>query len=125
MARLWNPKGRGAVRANAVVRLCSAREELWRAEHRHANACGTPAESWTMRRVGEAAAEVATREQWLHWIDRGTSIRPDADGEWGRPPDDQPSGNERRVGGEAGVATALRRPGVVRATREPRLRSDT
>ena len=122
MSRLWNPTRRGAVRANAVVRLCSAREELWRAEHRHANARGTPAEWWT---VGEAAAEVASREQWLHWIDHGTSIRPNADGEWGRPPDDHASGNERWVEGEARVATALPRPGVVRGRREPRQQSDT
>jgi hypothetical protein len=74
---------RGMVRANATVRLCSAREELWRAEDRHAGARGTPAEASMLQRVGEATAELATREQWLHWIEHGTTIRPAADGEWG------------------------------------------
>jgi len=28
-------------------------------------------------------AELAAREQWLHWVEHGTTIRPEADGEWG------------------------------------------
>lgn len=82
-------------RANATVRLCSAREALWRAESRHALARGTPAEAWTLRRVGEATAELATREEWLHWITRGTTIRPAADGEWGMAPGTELAVDER------------------------------
>jgi hypothetical protein len=40
--------------------------------------------------VGVATAEPAAREQWLHWVEHGTTIRPEADGEWGPragPPD--------------------------------------
>jgi hypothetical protein len=79
-------KGKGRARASAVVRLAAAREALSRAEKRQADARGTPAEWSTLHRVSEAAAELASREQWLHWIDRGTSLRPEADGDWGRLP---------------------------------------
>jgi hypothetical protein len=83
------------VRANATVRLCSAREALWRAERRLALARGTPAEAWARHRLGEANAELATREEWLHWITRGTTIRPAADGEWGLAPGTEGAVNER------------------------------
>jgi hypothetical protein len=78
---------RTTARANATVRLCAAREELWRAEGRHAGARGTPVEASALQRVGEATAELATREQWSHWIEHGTTIRPAADGEWGWAPE--------------------------------------
>jgi hypothetical protein len=74
---------RALVRANATVRLCAAREALWRAQRHHADARRTPAESAMCHRVGAAAAELAAREQWMHWVDHGTTIRPEADGEWG------------------------------------------
>lgn len=109
-------------RASAVVRLCAAREELWRAQKRHADARGTRAESGTLDRVGEAAAEVATREQWPHWIDRGTSLRPEADGDWGRPPD-QESANQRWVDGRPPTVAARRRREIERGLRPTRLRS--
>jgi hypothetical protein len=86
MSVFENATRRGTVHANATVRLCSAREELSRAEDRHADARGTPAEASMLERVGEATAELATREQWLHWIQHGTTIRPAADGEWGVAP---------------------------------------
>jgi hypothetical protein len=72
--------------ANATVRLCSAREELWRAESDRTGAQGTPAAAAAVHRVGEAAAKLATREQWLHWVEHGTTIRPAEDGEWGLVP---------------------------------------
>ncbi|MEA2380174.1 MAG: hypothetical protein QOH72_145 [Solirubrobacteraceae bacterium] len=87
MPTLENRATRATVRANATVRLCCAREALWRVQRRHAGARGTPAEAWTFQRLGEAAAEVGTREQWLHWVEHGTTIRPVADGEWGFVPD--------------------------------------
>ena len=83
MSVLQTPTMRAAARANATVRLCAAREALWRAERRRADARRTPAEAATCDRVGAATAELVAREQWLHWIDHGTTIRPAADGEWG------------------------------------------
>lgn len=97
---------RGMVRANATVRLCSAREELWRAEDRHAGARGTPAEASMLQRVGEATAELATREQWLHWIEHGTTIRPAADGEWGVGLPSEGSVTKRAGPAAGGVARA-------------------
>jgi hypothetical protein len=81
--------------ANATVRLCAAREEFWRAERRHAGAQGTPDEAPALRSVGEASAELAARTEWLHWIERGTTVRPAADGEWGLAPDAAESKSER------------------------------
>jgi hypothetical protein len=81
---------RAVTRANATVRLCAAREALWRAERHYAGARRTPAESAMCHRVGVATAELAAREQWLHWVDHGTTIRPEADGEWGPTPEPPP-----------------------------------
>lgn len=77
--------------ASAALRLRAARHAFRRAEVRHADARGTPDESWTMLRVTEAGAELATREQWLHWIEHGTTIRSAADGEWGLAPETEDS----------------------------------
>jgi hypothetical protein len=95
MSVLEDATRRATARANATVRLCWAREELWRAESRHAGARGTPAEALTRHRVGEATTELATREQWLHWIEHGTTIRPAADGEWGFAPEAEDSAEGR------------------------------
>ena len=76
---------RAVARANATVRLCAAREALWRARRDQADARRSPAEAAMCDRVGAATAELAVREQWLHWIAHGTTIRPEADGEWGNP----------------------------------------
>jgi hypothetical protein len=74
---------RAVARANATVRLCAAREALWRAERERADARRTPAEFAMCDRVGVATAELAVREEWLHWVEHGTTVRPEADGEWG------------------------------------------
>ena len=74
---------RSRAHANATVRVCSAREQLWRLERGHIGAPGSPAESLMAHRVAEASAELAAREEWLHWIEHGTTMRPEADGEWG------------------------------------------
>ena len=57
------------------MRLCAAHEALWRAERHQANARRTPAESAMCHRVGVATAELAAREQWLHGVDHGKTIR--------------------------------------------------
>jgi hypothetical protein len=91
MVVLGSATRRSVTHANATVRLCAAREELWRAQSDHADARGTLAEAGTLHRVSEATAEVATREQWLHWVAHATTIQPAADGEWGLVPDAQRS----------------------------------
>jgi hypothetical protein len=89
--------GRATAHANAMVRLCSAREALWGAENRHARVRGTPGEVAALHRLGEATAELATREQWLHWVEHGTTIRPAADGEWGVAPETEDRPGKRAV----------------------------
>jgi hypothetical protein len=74
---------RAVARATATVRLYAAREALWRARRDQAGATRSPGELAMCDRVGLATAELAAREQWLHWIGHGTTIRPEADGEWG------------------------------------------
>ncbi len=116
---------RQAAHASALVRLCVAREQFWRAETRQADARGTPAESHTLLRVSEAAAEVAMREQWLHWIDHGTSLRPEADGAWGRPMENQQARSQRLVEGPPATGAARRRPAGARGPHRPGLWSAT
>jgi hypothetical protein len=123
MSVLQTPTMRAAARANATVRLCAAREALWRAERRRADARRTPAEPAMCHRVGVATAELAVREQWLHWVDHGTTIRPEADGEWGptpEPPDpiSEPSEQPPASGLENAQATpppSSRRPRRLRS----------
>ncbi|MEA2248717.1 MAG: hypothetical protein QOH46_3246 [Solirubrobacteraceae bacterium] len=98
MLLVENAATRATAHANAIVRLCSAREELWRAERRYAGARGTPAETWMLQRLGEASAEVGTREQWLHWLAHGTTVRPVADGEWGLGPEAEDLAPKRSAG---------------------------
>jgi hypothetical protein len=74
---------RTVARSTATVRLYAAREALWRARRDQADARRSPGELAMCDRVGLATAEMAAREQWLPWIDHGTTIRPEADGEWG------------------------------------------
>jgi hypothetical protein len=74
---------RAVARATATVRLYAAREALWRARRDQADDTRSPRELAMCDRVGLATAELAAREQWLHWIGHGTTIRPEADGEWG------------------------------------------
>jgi hypothetical protein len=109
--------GRATAHANATVRLCAAREALWRAQSRYARARGTPVEAVAQRSVGEANAELATREQWLHWIEHGTTIRPVEDGEWGVAPAIEDSPKERTAGGAARLRAPGRRTGRLRSVR--------
>jgi hypothetical protein len=111
-----SPTGRTTAHANATVRLCSAREALWGAQNRHARVRGTPGEAAALHGVGEATAELATREQWLHWIERGTTIRPAADGEWGVAPVTEPAVDERLAEARTARLRAPRhRPGWLRS----------
>jgi hypothetical protein len=94
-----------AAHASAVGRLAAAREKLARAQRLRFAVTGTRFESYGTAVAGSARAEVAMREEWLHWVDEGRSTRPEADGEWGLQPDDPaatapgagrlPGGNDR------------------------------
>jgi hypothetical protein len=81
--------GRHAVRnegpehASAARRLANARNEEVRLGGLSAAAAGTRTGPLAQRRLSEARAYVASRAQWLHWIEEGESLAPWADGEWG------------------------------------------
>src|SRR5688572_12223688 len=68
--------------ASAVRRLTGARHEESRLGDLHAAATGTSEETPAQERLSAAHAVVASREEWLHWVDEGESIAPWADGEW-------------------------------------------
>jgi hypothetical protein len=72
----------GAEHASAVVRLAAARDEQRRLDVALAAAAGTGAEALAQERVSAGHAEVAARDEWLHWVDEGESLAPWADGEW-------------------------------------------
>jgi hypothetical protein len=62
--------------------LCGPRRAV-ACEARPGSARRSPGELAMCDRVGLATADLAIREQWLHRIDHGTTIRPEADGECG------------------------------------------
>lgn len=47
-----------------------------------ANAARRRARETALESLGEARACVASREEWLHWVEEGKSLAPWADGEW-------------------------------------------
>ena len=73
----------GPEHASAVRRLASAREEEARLGDLFARAAGTRNGPLAEHRLSEGRANVASREQWLHWIEERESLEPWADGEWG------------------------------------------
>ena len=77
MARSSGPEHTSAVR-----RLSGARAERNRLRSLSAAAAGTRAEPLAQRRLSAARAEVASRAEWLHWIDEGQSLAPWEDGVW-------------------------------------------
>jgi hypothetical protein len=77
MARSSGPEHTSAVR-----RLSGARDERNRLRSLSAAAAGTRAEPLAQRQLSAARAEVASRAQWLHWIDEGQSLAPWEDGVW-------------------------------------------
>jgi hypothetical protein len=72
----------GPEHASAVRRLAGARNEQRRLDGLAAAAAGTRTEPFAQHRLSESRAHVASREQWLHWIEHGESLAPWADGEW-------------------------------------------
>jgi hypothetical protein len=76
-------RNEGPEHASAVRRLASARDEEARLGGLLATAAGTRTGPLAQHRLSEGRALVASREQWLHWIEAGESLAPWADGEWG------------------------------------------
>lgn len=85
--------------ASAARRLTGARDEQSRKAAVLAAAIGADAQETAQDSLGEANAAVASRQQWLHWVDEGESLAPWADGEWAAtgfgPADVAPSGRGR------------------------------
>ena len=75
-------RNEGQEHASAIRRLASARSEEARLAGLFATAAGTPAGSIAQHRLSAGRAYVASREQWLHWIEEGESLAPWEDGEW-------------------------------------------
>jgi hypothetical protein len=75
-------RNEGQEHASAVRRLTSARHEEARLGGLFATAAGTGAGPLAQQRLSEGRARVASREQWLHWIEEGESLAPWEDGEW-------------------------------------------
>jgi diguanylate cyclase (GGDEF)-like protein len=91
----------GPRHASAVVRLARARAEESRLGDVFAGAVGAGAQEVAEDALCEAHAYVASREEWLHWIDEGASLAPWADGEWA--PADPARGISRAVTRESGL----------------------
>lgn len=72
----------GSVRAGAVLQLARGRAEEIRLGRVFEAAVGVQAQEAAEVSLCEARACVAAREEWLHWIDKGVSLAPWADGEW-------------------------------------------
>jgi hypothetical protein len=103
-----------------MSRLTGARAEQTRLAAVYAAAAGTPAEPLAQERLSAGRAYVASREQWLHWVDEGESLAPWADGVWAPKPATDPgtpetdrggpmlSGIQKRIGrGEKELARAV------------------
>ena len=83
---------------SAVSRLAGARDEETRLDTLSAAAVGTQAQERAQERLSASHADVAAREQWLHWVDEGESLAPWADGEWAPSDLTGPDAGTARVG---------------------------
>jgi hypothetical protein len=75
-------RNEGSAHASAVRRLANARNEEARLDGFSAAAAGTRMGPLAQLRLSEGRAYVASREQWLHWIEERESLAPWKDGEW-------------------------------------------
>ena len=73
---------RGPEHASAARRLAGARWEQGRLAGLLAAASGAEDRENAEDSLGEARARVASRQEWLHWLDERSSLAPWADGEW-------------------------------------------
>ena len=65
------PRDGDQVHASAVRRLDQARDEQRRLSDRLTVAEGTSSESSAARELAAGRADVASREAWLVWVERG------------------------------------------------------
>jgi hypothetical protein len=96
--------------ASAVRRLARAREEEARLCDLSVAAAGTRTGPLAEHRLSEGRAYVASREQWLHWIEERESLAPWADGEWGPRNGTAPGGLEAGRVGRPEIAAHRREP---------------
>ena len=75
-------RNEGPAHASAVRRLANARDEEVRLDRFSSAAAGTGMGPHAQVRLSEGRAYVASREQWLHWIEERESLAPWEDGEW-------------------------------------------
>jgi serine/threonine-protein kinase RsbW/stage II sporulation protein AB (anti-sigma F factor) len=94
----------GLEHARAARRLLEARDRQGRLVDRLAITRG---QVWADERVSAAHASVASRDQWLHWIDEAESLEPWADGEWA------PRAGVLAEGARAGPFAVEQHPGAV------------
>jgi hypothetical protein len=96
---------------SAVTRLAGARDQERRLDVARAAAVGTRAEQLAQERLSAGHADVAAREQWLHWVDEGESLAPWADGEWAPSDLTGPHAETARVGRDLRVVQERIRKG--------------
>jgi hypothetical protein len=72
----------GPEHTSAIRRLAVARGAQRRLDALQKPAAGTAAETLSLERLSAGRADVAARQEWLHWIDEGESLAPWADGDW-------------------------------------------
>ena len=117
-------RSEGPEYASAVRRLAGAREDEARLCDLSVAAAGTRTGPLAECRLSEGRAYVASREQWLHWIEERESLAPWADDEWGRHSDIRQArqGVGARDGsrGRPASASTPTRPGFITQRREPR-----
>ncbi len=82
MTVLHMVRSRSPEHASAARRLTGARDEQSRMAAVLAAATGADAQETAQDSLGAARADVASRQEWLHWVDEGESLAPWADGEW-------------------------------------------
>jgi hypothetical protein len=72
----------GPEHMSAVRRLAAARGAQSRLDALQTPRAGTGAQTLALERLSAGRANVAARQEWLHWIDEGESLAPWADGDW-------------------------------------------
>jgi serine/threonine-protein kinase RsbW len=97
------PRG-GPQHESAVRRLDSAQARQGRLVDRLAS---TRDQACAQERLSAGRATVASRNQWLHWVDEAESLEPWADGEWA------PRAGVSAEGGSPGPFAVEQHPGAV------------
>jgi anti-sigma regulatory factor (Ser/Thr protein kinase) len=97
-------RSRGSHHDSAVRRLDKAQAQQGRLVDRLGS---TREQACAEERLSAGRASVASRDQWLHWIDEAESLEPWADGEWA------PRAGLLAEGGSAGLLAVEQHPGAI------------